>query len=919
MLTSNNDPRQYRHIVLNNGLEVVVIHDAHANKSAASMTIGAGHFYDPEDTQGLAHLLEHMLFLGNEHFPQANGFDALVSAHGGHVNAWTGTEFANFHFDLSNEAFELGLAQLAAMLMTPLFDAERLSKEIQAIDAEFKLKLKDDLRRLYQVHKETCNPAHPFSKFSVGNLETLAKDDIETLQNKLRAFHQRHYVASNMKLCLLTAQSLDTVSEWVHRLFAALPDSTFIRHTDWPPLYLPEQLGINIAIKPIVQARRLIISFALSEIESSYRSKPVALLSHIIGDEGPGSLLEHFKASNWATSLSAGGGIQGHNFKDFNLNLQLTEEGLQHVDDIIECVFAYLALLDKHIDEPWRYDEKVRLNQLALEFGEHGKAIDEVAHIAEQLFTVSAEHVLVADCLLDQPDIPLVRYFLSQMNPDNMRIKLIDPDANCDKHARWYNTPYRVSPLSDEQRQRFRHPRTVDTLCLPRKNPYLVERTTCIEQEPQHGSPHQLIDTSGMALWFAQDHDFGLPKGDCYVSFDNATTAASLSLTTAKKVWVALQMESLTQRYYQAAIAGLNFHLYAHQAGFSLHTSGFADKQLGFHQQLLNDLRQLNTTPLAFEQIKRRHLQALKNSLLNKPINRLFTRLSVLLQRNSYAPADLLPEVERLQLADIQQVHEQLFSASFIESFVHGDWSSHEANAFGQSLQQDWDGVATGQRVPRDVVDLRAQHRYVHEVDCQQDDAAAVVYYQPPGQSLKDVALTIIAEQLVTAPFFHHIRTEKQLGYLVGSGYMPFNQHPGLALYIQSPVADAWTLQMEIKQFVRECLQDPRQFVDIWPKVQESVYRQLLESDTTLSMKSQRLWMAIGNPQLSFERQNELAEAVRSLTFDDITRYCEHLLSDEQFGELVLYCRGNKQLASPIEGQSITDIRAFKSNARYML
>ena len=66
------------------------------------MSIAAGHFDDPKEILGLAHLLEHVLFLGSEQFPEANGFQSFLASHGGRINAWTGTEYANFHFEVDD-------------------------------------------------------------------------------------------------------------------------------------------------------------------------------------------------------------------------------------------------------------------------------------------------------------------------------------------------------------------------------------------------------------------------------------------------------------------------------------------------------------------------------------------------------------------------------------------------------------------------------------------------------------------------------------------------------------------------------------------------------------------------------------------------------------------------------------------------
>jgi len=63
---SVNDKRSYRHLVLPNKLEVTLIHDPDTEKSSACLDVKVGSLADPKDVNGLAHFLEHMLFMGTE-------------------------------------------------------------------------------------------------------------------------------------------------------------------------------------------------------------------------------------------------------------------------------------------------------------------------------------------------------------------------------------------------------------------------------------------------------------------------------------------------------------------------------------------------------------------------------------------------------------------------------------------------------------------------------------------------------------------------------------------------------------------------------------------------------------------------------------------------------------------------------------
>ncbi|KAI4461977.1 nardilysin [Holotrichia oblita] len=46
--------------------------------AAAALSIGVGSFSDPPDIPGLAHFLEHMVFMGSEKYPQENDFDSFI-------------------------------------------------------------------------------------------------------------------------------------------------------------------------------------------------------------------------------------------------------------------------------------------------------------------------------------------------------------------------------------------------------------------------------------------------------------------------------------------------------------------------------------------------------------------------------------------------------------------------------------------------------------------------------------------------------------------------------------------------------------------------------------------------------------------------------------------------------------------------
>lgn len=900
-------------------MRVLLINDADCRKSAVAACIQAGHFDDPYNINGLSHLLEHMLFNGSKSFPEADSLNQFLSPHGGSVNAWTGTEFSNYHFDVVHSKLAEGLTQFADMLFNPLFTEQAIQKEINAIDAEFKLKIHDDLRRLYQVHKETCNPRHPFSQFSVGNLQTFSEHAIKDIQLALKSLHKKHYVPNNIALCVISAQTIENLQSQVEASFSHFQaGDEFIR--PFPaPLYLPEQLGVKISIKPIKDARRLIVSFALPDTQLNCASKPLEFISHLLGDEGNGSLLAHYKRENWATNLSAGGGINGKGFKDFNVNLQLTKVGEDNISDVLNSLFYFLQLISENALETWRIKEKAILGELAFEHIENAKPIDDATQYSNQMFYYDEEKILSGEYLITDFSIAPIEQCLSYMTPANMRLKLISKDVNTNKVAKWYDTPYQIESLDKDLLNALASPKPIQDIQLPPPNPYITEHCSITEVDERFLLPTKILDTQHLRVWYAQDKDFEQPKGDCFISFDCAAVTQGAKISALKRLWVALMVEHLNDQFYHAGIAGLHYHIYAHQGGFSIHTNGFSQKQLALSENIVKQaLADIDLTPL-FEQVKQKQLQSLQNSLLNKPINRLFARLSGLIQRHTYAPLELLPHIENAQIEDMYWLRQQLFENYSIEAFVFGNWTNEQANGFAQRLKALPKPTQTSSPIKREVVDLKHSELYLNEVISQHPDSAVVLYLQTPSASIKDVALTILVEQLLASPFFHEIRNEKQLGYLVGSGYLPLNQHPGMVFYAQSPNFSSQQILAEIQSFLTQITAEIEDYREVWTHVRTSVAKQLEGNDTNLTAKAQRLWLAVGNKDLEFNLQTAIANALINLNFEDIISFCNQITDSQRFGTLVLYCAGNKPEDIPANGTNIFDLTEFKAKANFII
>jgi insulysin len=123
---SQQDSKNYRGLILENGIKVMLISDPTTEKSAACLCVEVGHMSDPPDLPGIAHLTEHVLFLGSQKYPEENDFRSFVSENGGVTNAQTFADVTKYFFDIMPEKLPEALDRFCSF--------HRSSKQVQFLE-----------------------------------------------------------------------------------------------------------------------------------------------------------------------------------------------------------------------------------------------------------------------------------------------------------------------------------------------------------------------------------------------------------------------------------------------------------------------------------------------------------------------------------------------------------------------------------------------------------------------------------------------------------------------------------------------------------------------------------------------------------------------------------------------------------------
>ncbi|GBG31508.1 Insulin-degrading enzyme [Hondaea fermentalgiana] len=455
---SVNDERKYRWLQLENDLEVLVVSDSKTEKAGAAMDVNVGHFSDPEEVPGLAHFLEHMLFLGTEKFPDENSYSSFLSENGGRSNAYTSMESTNYYFDVGHAHLHGALDRFAQFFIAPLFTADATDRELNAVDSEHAKNLQDDMWRLFQLEKTTSNPNHPFHKFATGDSKTLRdipKANGIDVRERLLAFHERYYSANRMRLVVLGRESLDELSDWVRSMFSSIRNTGVA-----PPAYgcadgplTSAQLGRVLQVVPVKELYTIEMSWPTPPLRGLYERGPARYVSNLVGHEGPGSVLAVLKSElGWANALSAGQSFDNSDFGIYKISIDCTTRGIEHVNEIVAIVFAYLRLIigdDYAGVERWRWDEVATQGANSFRFQPPTAPFGFVSRAASKMQIYPPEHIL-SSALLREFSRQDIIDLLDRLVPENMQLIVAHQglEGRATEEETWYKTRYSVEDLS---------------------------------------------------------------------------------------------------------------------------------------------------------------------------------------------------------------------------------------------------------------------------------------------------------------------------------------------------------------------------------------------------------------------------------------------------------------------------------------
>ncbi len=326
--TVTNDPTGMRLYTLDNGLKVYLSENKDAPTIQTYVAVRAGSSYDPKESTGLAHYLEHMVFKGTDQygskdwevekaliaqisdlyeqhraesdiakkediyrkidsisyvasgFAIANEYDKMVSSLGATgTNAHTSSEETVYQNKIPSNELDKFLfleSEKFSKLVLRLFHTE-----LEAVYEEYNRNLDNDPAKTFHALMDGLYPTHPYGQqTTIGISEHLKNPSMLHINN----YFETYYVPNNMALVLVGDIEFDKTIQMVDATFGKLEGKEVV-HPELPK----EKPATEIVAKEVYGPTSENISFGwrtggvLSE-----DTKYIALIERLLSNSSAG-------------------------------------------------------------------------------------------------------------------------------------------------------------------------------------------------------------------------------------------------------------------------------------------------------------------------------------------------------------------------------------------------------------------------------------------------------------------------------------------------------------------------------------------------------------------------------------------------------------------------------------------------------
>ena len=765
-------------IRLKNGLKCYLISDPKLTESAAAFSMSVGSWSDPEDYPGMAHFVEHLLFMGNETYPEEDGCLKHIISHGGKINAFTLPSQTVYMFSVHHHSFIQTLDYFSHMFIKPLFPTSSIERELHAVDQEHDKNIENDAFRQYMVFKEMGNPNHPNARFATGNKETL--ENIP--RNAVVKWHENHYSADKAYLILYSPLPLGQLKKLSVQYFSQIPAFPKPKQKKIHALMTDRnQEGSITFITPVKEIRKLTLFWEIPKGHVlDLEDKSDYLLSYILKSRHPNSFFCKLKEEKLIEDLYIDFDRYSKENAFYSVDFILTPEGVRSYEVIIERFFQTLHFIKNESLPPHIFNDMRKMIQINYEYQGRIDPFEAVKNLAylipyEPFETFPQKTVLPSPCTSRQ-----LSSFIHLLKPEKGHYHLMASPSLTkveeEKIEPWSGARY--TTLSIEKNKLlnwFQKSSLASKYIYPSPNPFIPSNLELLPLKKggdKPAIPEIIADDAYGKVYFWRDHTYLVPEVSYVINIKSPLLNCSAKQMLLFQLFEKCLENHLKTTSYYAGAASLiaNFNQIDFSFLFTIH--GFNEKANVLLNAYLEGLKMCYWTKEEFEHEKKLLKTRYQSFEKSAPISQGIDLLKNILYNFYPLNKMQLEAFQDLSYDDFLDFQNKVFEKNYIEMLLMGNMTKEAAEHIWKQVRQaiPYQPYTQKNHFSKSVLVLSSEDGpYKISKSSKSLGKAALLLLQEGNFSYQKQASATLLARALSEDFFDTLRTKQQTGYIVRS------------------------------------------------------------------------------------------------------------------------------------------------------
>lgn len=696
-------------------------------------------------------------------------------------------------------------------------------------------------------------------------------------------FWKNHYSANRMTLAVQSKLPTHEIFEWIDDLFSEVPTTN-----QPPPEFKMNQEPFCLdlfhkiyKVETVSSSKKLLLYWYLPPVIHLYKIKPLEYISWVLGHEGKGTLISYLRKLKYAMELKAEVEDDFYDTKIysiFSVNIELTDLGLENVNEVIELTFSYLSLMrEKGISEDI-YKQIQIIAENEFNFAENMTAIDHVRELSHNMLIYDEDDYLCGPSLYVEYSPETIATFLNLLTADrvavfilsnkfdNIQLFLKDPI---------FGTKYLPESFTEELENKWLTIKPHPFFEIQSENQYLTTQFSILSESNNTKYPEKIYENDYIELWFKHDNHFQLPKTYAMFKFITELPSKSLDNYMCLELFWDSALFLLKEETYAALIAELHYCVELFKTGFEITFSGFNQKLpllIDLVMQCLKNYESLITEEI-FIMVKSKAISSFENYRYD--LDYIPFDLQRSLIENPHWDVDkrinCLNKLDYKQLLTFYKQLKDLYCQALIQGNINQTQAINISKKVASTLNYQPLAKKSHPNISIKRLNQGDCRIKISNYNPKDKNCIAFKYYQFDKNELNDSVKYYVLESLVQESAFNELRTEQGLGYDVEFKVANNQQHYGFYFKVahQLDKFDTQFVFNRMDEFLKqfwENFDDP----DEVNKVRDALIALKTVPDDCLLQEFNRNRNEVRKNRFKFNLLEIEIEALKSLKFEDI-------------------------------------------------